>query len=319
MGSYAYADTVSRLEYARSASEAAQVLCALGPMELATFLEEAGVQSGGDLVRRLKAPRGESVESRSARLKVALDKIDVKLQDLDARKREMDAFGGDEARYEAVLLDEKMRELAAHAERLRDLQAVLVSGKPDAAAIPGYMTLGISQSFASTARSAASPLSSTKKKLPSVTADLSPWRAPAPAGKEYKTLRDVFDAFCAVYRQTEMTNLTFVKFCRDGKLCDGKYPKASVDLVWTRVTGKNKKVPYETFLKLLDEIARAKGVERQVVDDYVLQHARPVISGTRGSSKFYDDKSNWTGVAKKGGPSNYNPVISLATLTNTGR
>ena len=106
---------------------------------------------------------------------------------------------------------------------------------------------------------------------------------------------------------------------RDGKLCDGKYPKASVDLVWTRVTGKNKKVPYETFLKLLDEIARAKGVERQVVDDYVLQHARPVISGTRGSSKFYDDKSNWTGVAKKGGPSNYNPVISLATLTNTGR
>ena len=59
--------------------------------------------------------------------------------------------------------------------------------------------------------------------------------------------------------------------------------------------------------------------QREVLDDYILRNAKVVVQGTRGSSKFYDDKSNWTGVAKKGGPSTNDPKLSLATMTNTGR
>lgn len=91
-------DAADRLDRAQNASEVAQQLCALGPFELASFLEAAGVTSGAELLSRLRVPKRDGVESRRSRLEAALLKIDGKLGALAAQKDELEAFGGDEAR-----------------------------------------------------------------------------------------------------------------------------------------------------------------------------------------------------------------------------
>lgn len=316
-------DAADRLDRAQNASEVAQQLCALGPFELASFLEAAGVTSGAELLSRLRVPKRDGVESRRSRLEAALSKIDGKLGALAAQKDELEAFGGDEARYEAVLLDEKVKELRAHAGRLRDLQKVLLL--PGGGASPHFKATKTSAIDFSAARAVTVALPSAAKPAPlrgSASASAVSWRAPGAeeeAAPRPKTLQAVYDMFCGYWRQTTMTNLAFVKFCRDTKLNDAKFVKAGIDLIWTRCAKKEKKVKFEVFQLMLDEIAATKGTSREVLDDYILRNAKVVVQGTRGSSKFYDDKSNWTGVAKKGGPSTNDPKLSLATMTNTGR
>ena len=52
----------------------------------------------------------------------------------------------------------------------------------------------------------------------------------------------------------------------------------------------------------------------------MLENAKPEITGTRGKSKFYDDKELWSGVAAKGGPSTGGDGgLTLSALMNTGR
>lgn len=59
-----------------------------------------------------------------------------------------------------------------------------------------------------------------------------------------------------------------------------------------------------------------KGVEYSVVEAHVLANAKVTSSGTKGESRFYDDKSTWTGAAVQGGPTNDDKVADLANMTN---
>ena len=113
--------------------------------------------------------------------------------------------------------------------------------------------------------------------------------------------------------------MTFWKFSKDSKLLDANYVKADVDIFWTMHAKGRHKVPFETFLDLLDEIAKRKNVCRAELDYYVIKNAKPEITGTRGKSKFYDDKELWSGVAAKGGPSTNDHAVTLATMTDTGK
>ena len=39
-----------------------------------------------------------------------------------------------------------------------------------------------------------------------------------------------------------MTNTVFAKFCKDSKLLCSKFTKPDIDMVWSKVAGKEKKV-----------------------------------------------------------------------------
>jgi len=183
------------------------------------------------------------------------------------------------------------------------------------------------------------------------------------------SLEEVFNSFCATYRQTTMTNTVFVspslpsskmrlacsaracflsdlllkdvlsmrrvcfsvalcvltitrranfsqaKFCKDAKILDSKFSKPDIDMVWSKVAGKEKKVSYSLFVKFLEEIAKKKGVEYAEVEGHVMTNAQVSSSGTTGESRFYDDKSTWTGAAVKGGPTTNDNTITLQNLT----
>ena len=73
-------------------------------------------------------------------------------------------------------------------------------------------------------------------------------------------------------------------------MLDKKFSKPDVDMVWSKVAGKEKKVGFPSFLKFLQLIAERKGVPIETLHEQVLA-ARAQNSGTKGSSKFYDDKS----------------------------
>jgi len=93
-----------------------------------------------------------------------------------------------------------------------------------------------------------------------------------------------------------MTNTIWAKFCKDGKLLDkDKFPKPAIDMVWTTVARTDKKVGYTKFVELLKGVAVKKGVEFPVIEAHVLENAKVSNSGTKGASRFHDDKSTYTG------------------------
>jgi len=86
------------------------------------------------------------------------------------------------------------------------------------------------------------------------------------------------------------------KFCKDARLLDkDKFPKPAVDMVWTTVARTEKKVTYTGFVELLKGVAVKKGVEYSVIEAHVLENAKVSNSGTKGASRFHDDKSTYTG------------------------
>ena len=51
------------------------------------------------------------------------------------------------------------------------------------------------------------------------------------------------------------------EFCRDSKLSTSKFSSVDVDMIFTRVKGKERKIDFATFQKALELVAEKKGVE----------------------------------------------------------
>ena len=93
---------------------------------------------------------------------------------------------------------------------------------------------------------------------------------------------------------------------KDCKLVDKRLSTTSLDLIFTRCLPAKgaKKILLDGFYAALTEAAKQKRVP---LDQFlaVVASASPSNSGTTAAeSRFYDDKSNWTGVATRGGPTN---------------
>lgn len=130
-------------------------------------------------------------------------------------------------------------------------------------------------------------------------------------------LEEVFTNFCAMQRADGMTNTVFAKFCNDAKIISKNFPKPQIDMVWTKCAGKEKKVAYPVFLRMCDEIAKVKGMTMDTLADHIAKNGPgPVNTGTKGESRFYDDKNTWTGVATKGGPTSLDKRSSLEDLAD---
>lgn len=313
-------ETYQKLESARNVSDAASQVLDLSHGELVALLEVVGISDGPNLLARLKGQPTDDSKARVVRLRGAQEQIAVQMSALEERKRALAVCGhADEAetRETSARLVETARSLASHAERLRDMERMCAPEGPVWSPRAGAGPTG---------RSAAGAGASGARELrPSASAPIVgavSWLRPPPSDGDAtrpKDLEAVFAMFNGYFNAVDMNNQIFAKFSHDCGLIDAKYARANVDLVWTKVAAKKRRVDFPAFLAMLDHIALCKQMPRQELDDHVLRHARVEITGTRGSSRFFDDRSNWTGVAKQGGPSAHDPKITLASMTSTGR
>ncbi|KAJ9446198.1 p25-alpha [Diplonema papillatum] len=141
-----------------------------------------------------------------------------------------------------------------------------------------------------------------------------------------KELKAVFDSFCAfgggLNAKPEMDNSRFNKFCKDAGIIDGrKFTSTDADLIFTKSKGKGeRRISYSVFASsALEEVAKKKAISKdQLVAQITAKSSAPSSSGTQAENvALHDDKSLYTGVYSKGGPtSNDLGTSDLSFITN---
>mmetsp|Transcript_10819 Transcript_10819/g.15126 ORF Transcript_10819/g.15126 Transcript_10819/m.15126 type:complete len:149 (+) Transcript_10819:79-525(+) len=118
------------------------------------------------------------------------------------------------------------------------------------------------------------------------------------------TLDTVFKTFSAGNK--EMDGKQFVKLCKDTGLVDKKFTTTDVDLIFAKVKDKSvRKITFAQFENAVGQIATKKGVTKDDVSEKIIAAGGPKYEGTKADyNKFHDDKSTYTGVYAKGGPTN---------------
>ena len=120
-----------------------------------------------------------------------------------------------------------------------------------------------------------------------------------PAG----SLKEVFNGFSA--GQAEIDGKTFAKMAKDCKILDKKLTATDIDLIFAKVKDKAaRKINYAQFEKGIHECAAKKGTSFDQLSAAICAVGGPVFTGTKAEAvKYHDDKSMYTGVHGKGGPS----------------
>ena len=118
-----------------------------------------------------------------------------------------------------------------------------------------------------------------------------------------KSLKDVFHSFTG--GKPEMESKQFSKLCKECKLIDKKFGINDIDIVFAKVkSGKVKTITFAEFENALAEIAKRKGSTKEAIEKAIKSHGGATYSGTKADYvKFHDDKTTYTGVYAKGGPS----------------
>jgi len=97
----------------------------------------------------------------------------------------------------------------------------------------------------------------------------------------------------------DMDGKEFMKFCKDSGLLGHGFSKTDVDLCFAKVVPKGKRrMDFNCFKDACRVIAQKRGSSTGEVMAKVAAANGPVLSGTKTEySKFYDDKSTYTGAA----------------------
>ena len=105
---------------------------------------------------------------------------------------------------------------------------------------------------------------------------------------------------------SEMDGRQFAKLAKDCKLLDKKLTATDVDLTFAKVKDKAaRKINFVQFDHALDTFASKKGISKNDVIKQIEVSGGPTFQATKADYvKFHDDKSTYTGVYAKGGPTN---------------
>eukprot|EP00163_Fabomonas_tropica_P017441 TRINITY_DN3098_c0_g3_i6.p1 TRINITY_DN3098_c0_g3~~TRINITY_DN3098_c0_g3_i6.p1 ORF type:complete len:170 (+),score=49.62 TRINITY_DN3098_c0_g3_i6:819-1328(+) len=116
------------------------------------------------------------------------------------------------------------------------------------------------------------------------------------------TLEDVFRKFCSFGAKGApplMDNAKFAKFARETKILGKGLTSTDVDLIWTRVAKKERKINFATFQEALDALAQKKGISVIDLENKILAAGGPSSSGTKavnsGITAKLTDSSQYTG------------------------
>lgn len=117
-----------------------------------------------------------------------------------------------------------------------------------------------------------------------------------------KNLIDVFHSFTG--GKPEMESKPYSKLYKDCGLFDKKFTVNDADINFSKVkSGKVKVITFDQFEKTLEHAAQKKGTTKDALIEQILSKGGPTYSGTKADYvKFHDDKSTYTGVYAKGGP-----------------
>ena len=123
------------------------------------------------------------------------------------------------------------------------------------------------------------------------------------AGAPKGDLKSVFLKFTG--GKPEMDGRTFLKVIKDSKLADAKLGEAQVGLAFAKCAERGvKKMKFEQFKNGLAECAIKKGTTEKILEEKIIAHGGPDYKGTKTDAvRWHDDKSLYTGVYAKGGPS----------------
>jgi len=138
-----------------------------------------------------------------------------------------------------------------------------------------------------------------------------------------RSLQGVFDGYNAYGKSQPdlfMDSRALAHLCKDAKLIGGNLRLGDVDVIHTKVRTKGeRKISFEQFVYALALVAEARGESLDVVIGTVLR-AGPPRHDASGAAKvrLHDDKSTYTGVYKRGGPTNFDggANIDLSYVTN---
>ena len=115
-------------------------------------------------------------------------------------------------------------------------------------------------------------------------------------------LKSIFQSFAN--GKSEMESKQFSKLVKECKLLDKKFTNNDVDIVFAKVKVKGlKTITFADFERALAEIAKKKGTTQDAVAATIQKHGAATYKGTKADYvKFHDDKSTYTGVYARGGP-----------------
>ena len=103
----------------------------------------------------------------------------------------------------------------------------------------------------------------------------------------------------------DMEGKSFVKLAKDCNLLDKTLTTTDIDIIFAKVKSKGaRKITWDQFLRALEEIGQKKGKSVDDISQQICSVGGPVFTGTKAAKvKWHDDKSTYTGVHAKGGPS----------------
>ncbi|BDA43246.1 probable tubulin polymerization-promoting protein at N-terminal half [Coccomyxa sp. Obi] len=134
-----------------------------------------------------------------------------------------------------------------------------------------------------------------------------------------QSLNELFQAYCNYGTRaitTELDGAKFVKIFKNCGLVGNGLIATDLDIIYSKVKTKGtRKIQFAEFMKALDLVASKKGIDRDELEKKLLTIEGPKSQATKADFvKFHDDKSTYTGVYAKGGPTNVDGNGDLSGL-----
>ena len=120
----------------------------------------------------------------------------------------------------------------------------------------------------------------------------------------------------------EMNGRTFVKVFQDNHLIGKDLSSTDLDIIFSKIKTKGSlKINLMQFKEGVRLAAERKKVDLAVICEKLAASTGPRLQGTKAQKvELHDNKSTYTGVYAKGGPSTYdkgnNKVVDLSDLAN---
>ena len=100
----------------------------------------------------------------------------------------------------------------------------------------------------------------------------------------------------------DMQTKQYIKLFKDSKIIDKKFTMNDADIIFSKVKIL-KSITFKQFLEVLDLTAKKKNTTKENLIEKILLKGNAIYKGTKADYvKFFDDKSTYTGVYAKGGP-----------------
>ncbi|KAK9915478.1 hypothetical protein WJX75_009754 [Coccomyxa subellipsoidea] len=134
-----------------------------------------------------------------------------------------------------------------------------------------------------------------------------------------QSMNELFLAYCNYGTRTKTTELDgakFVKIFKDSGLLGNGLIATDLDIIYSKVKTKGaRKIQFAEFQKALDLVAAKKKIDKDELEKKLLASEGPKTQATKADFvKFHDDKSTYTGVYAKGGPTNVDGTGDLSAL-----